>query len=298
MNSMLFSYAFPEYELSVLREFYDDLDGENWLWLADEEAYGIPWNFTGNPDPCTDRWQGIYCTCGTSSSYRFQNHYSKYASYGYTDFIATYYSDTESFSVPEIASVNACNVEKLNLAGYGLSGTIPNTLSNLTLLQGLRLADNSIEGTVNAYLWNLTSLEVLTLDKNLFTGDIPYRTESITQLAFWNLNANHFEGSVPASVCSNVGLKLLSMADNTGLTGSLPDCLGDLTQMETFYAYRSSIGGSIPQSICNWDNIVYFALQKVSLTASSSTVLLLQKHCSSLKCTKTISLAQFRIVFA
>lgn len=62
-------YLFPESELTALQIFYNETHGDDWIYdAADNEAY---WNFTAISDtynPCTAKWEGVYCTSDCQDS--------------------------------------------------------------------------------------------------------------------------------------------------------------------------------------------------------------------------------------
>ena len=48
----------PPSELSALEDLYYATGGADWDWGKGPTA-GAEWNFTGNPNPCSDNWQGV-----------------------------------------------------------------------------------------------------------------------------------------------------------------------------------------------------------------------------------------------
>ncbi|KAK8992724.1 hypothetical protein V6N11_048794 [Hibiscus sabdariffa] len=61
----------------------------------------------------------------------------------------------------------------LNLSSSGLTGNIPQILSNLTSIQNLDLSYNSLTGSIPEFLSQLPSLKSLNLSGNNLTGTIP-----------------------------------------------------------------------------------------------------------------------------
>ncbi|KAL0384207.1 UNVERIFIED_CONTAM: protein disulfide-isomerase SCO2 [Sesamum radiatum] len=60
----------------------------------------------------------------------------------------------------------------LNLTGFGLSGSLPQSISKLTALKDLLLGDNKLSGNIPD-LSSLKSLEILHLENNQFEGLVP-----------------------------------------------------------------------------------------------------------------------------
>ena len=63
-----------------------------------------------------------------------------------------------------------------------MSGTIPATLTNLTLLRTLKLADNRLVGNLPAQVGKLRSLELLDVYNNSMDGDVPASIREMTNL--------------------------------------------------------------------------------------------------------------------
>ena len=64
-------------------------------------------------------------------------------------------------------------VNRLNLDGKGLDGTISSELGGLSMLTYLNLRSNELNGEIPEELGILTNLRVLNLHSNRLSGDIP-----------------------------------------------------------------------------------------------------------------------------
>ena len=73
-------------------------------------------------------------------------------------------------------------VTGLNLAGNGLTGSIPSDVLNLTQLTSLNLSDNELEGSIPVVLGDLSNLETLDLSQNDFGGQPPAALANLTNL--------------------------------------------------------------------------------------------------------------------
>lgn len=110
----------------------------------------------------------------------------------------------------------------LDLDDCVFTGTVPESIGTLLNLEELRLNDNILEGPLPDLFWNLKFLRVLELQKNLFTGTI---SQSI-----WSLGPS---------------LEDLRIGDNE-LTGTLSTQIGNLRNLERFWAYSNQLTGKIP----------------------------------------------------
>jgi hypothetical protein len=54
-------------------------------------------------------------------------------------------------------------------------------------------------------------------------------------------NGDHGQGALPK-------LQVLALTDNPGLTGTLPDAWGGMTEMTKLYLYKNNLDGSLPAS--------------------------------------------------
>ncbi|XP_073287006.1 probable LRR receptor-like serine/threonine-protein kinase At1g67720 [Primulina huaijiensis] len=86
-------------------------------------------------------------------------------------------------------------VISLNLTGFGLSGSLPASISNLTALRLLLLGDNSLSGSLPD-LRALQSLEILHLENNQIEGPFPNSLAELPNLLEAFLQNNRFNGSI------------------------------------------------------------------------------------------------------
>ena len=113
----------------------------------------------------------------------------------------------------------------LDLDDCVFTGTVPSSIGALFNLEELRLNDNILEGPLPDLFWNHDNLRVLELQKNLFTGAI---SKSIFSLG--------------------ASLEDLRIGDNE-LTGTIPTQIGNLRNLERFWAYTNQLTGKIPTQI-------------------------------------------------
>jgi len=90
-------------------------------------------------------------------------------------------------------------VVRLHLWSWGLAGTIPDSLGNLTNLEELNLTFNSLAGTIPDSLGNLTNLRILELRDNDLTGTIPASLGNLRNLQLLYLWDNNLTGAIPDS---------------------------------------------------------------------------------------------------
>lgn len=74
------------------------------------------------------------------------------------------------------------SLRKMDMSGNKLDGPIPESFSNLDLLESLDLSDNSLSGNLPEGIGNLPNLQSLFLGNNDFTGPVPASYSGISDL--------------------------------------------------------------------------------------------------------------------
>ncbi|MEK6221029.1 MAG: hypothetical protein N2D54_02150, partial [Chloroflexota bacterium] len=74
------------------------------------------------------------------------------------------------------------HVTEISITGNNLTGSIPNTIGNLSFLTSVGLWNNTLAGEIPASIGNLTSLTYLSLDSNNLSGNIPWELANLINL--------------------------------------------------------------------------------------------------------------------
>ncbi|KAL8512246.1 hypothetical protein ACS0TY_018627 [Phlomoides rotata] len=85
----------------------------------------------------------------------------------------------------------------IDLSSNNFEGTIPESITHLTVLRLLNLSYNNFSGTIPPALGSMTKLEELDLSSNQLRGGIPQALTNLTFLAVLNLSFNHLVGPIP-----------------------------------------------------------------------------------------------------
>ncbi|RHN66946.1 putative non-specific serine/threonine protein kinase [Medicago truncatula] len=120
----------------------------------------------------------------------------------------------------------------VDLSYNSFSGSIPHSWKNLSELEVLNLWSNKLSGEVPLNLSDWRQLQIMNLGKNEFSGNIPVGMPQ--NLVVVILRANQFEGTIPQQLFNISYMFHLDLAHNK-LSGSVPKCVDNLTDMVTFH---------------------------------------------------------------
>ncbi|GMP25000.1 hypothetical protein CsSME_00002067 [Camellia sinensis var. sinensis] len=142
------------------------------------------------------------------------------------------------------------HVKSLNLSGFGISGTLNDSVPNLCRLPHLLsidLSGNNFTGSLSLMLGNCSQLNTILLNDNAITGPIPpeiFHSNS-KQLLKLDLGFNFLSGTVPPEVGLCTNLEYLGLYDNF-LTGQIPSQLFSLENLRFLYLSTNNFTGALP----------------------------------------------------
>ncbi|XP_062007600.1 putative receptor-like protein kinase At3g47110 [Rosa rugosa] len=168
-------------------------------------------------------------------------------------------------------------VAELNLSYFGLVGTIPPELGNLSLLVDLDIQNNSFQGTLPDELTRLRRLKFINLGYNKFMGVIPSWFGSLSKLQGFMLFGNQFASSIPAAIFNLSALQIFNLSHNQ-LSGrisreirnlttlkainldynnfiEIPNEIGTLNQLEELFVQNNALKGPIPMVVFNMSSL-------------------------------------------
>lgn len=149
---------------------------------------------------------------------------------------------------------NLSNLRYLNIYqdtlyfGQGrLTGPLPASLGNLSLLENLYITNQDLSGSIPATLGNLTKVRDLNLSGNRLSGELPVL--NLPVLEYLILNGNELstfaegQGSCPM-------LKRIELQDNR-LAGNLPSAFGNFPELQSLNL-SGNLLETLPPEIENW----------------------------------------------
>ncbi|KAK6119098.1 hypothetical protein DH2020_047141 [Rehmannia glutinosa] len=160
----------------------------------------------------------------------------------------------------------------LLLENNQLTGSIPSTVGLVRTLEVVRLDRNSLSGSVPQSLNNLTTVQELFLANNKLTGPLPNLT-GMNLLNYVDMSNNSFDATdIPPWFSSLQSLTSLIM-ENTQIQGQLPVSLFSLFQLQTVL---------VGNPICNeGGNQNYCSIPQQSNSSYSTPA----ENCSPVSCT-------------
>ncbi|WVZ10113.1 hypothetical protein V8G54_014643 [Vigna mungo] len=181
------------------------------------------------------------------------------------------------------------NLREFLVGGNHISGSIPTSIANSSVLQTLDVGTNHLEGQVPSlgklqYLWflslysnnlgdnttkdldflkslaNCSKLEVVSISYNSFGGSLPnFMGNLSTKLSQLYLGGNHISGKVPAEIGNLVSLTILTMEINH-FEGVIPATFGKFQKLQKLELSRNKLTGDIPDFIGNLTQLYYLGM--------------------------------------
>jgi len=171
------------------------------------------------------------------------------------------------------------NLEKLDVIGIGLRGSIPKEIGLLSKLAYLGLRSNSLVGELPPSLGNLKRLEYIDISFNNIHGSIPSSLGNLTQLEYLYMSNNYIQGSIPLELGFLNNLQKIDLSHNR-LSRNLPIFLTNLTQLQYIEISNNFLTGSLPS---NFDQLTKLKTLRLKNNFISGTFSISMKNLSHLE---------------
>ncbi|XP_062011659.1 probable LRR receptor-like serine/threonine-protein kinase At1g53430 [Rosa rugosa] len=176
-----------------------------------------------------------------------------------------------SGSIPkEIGDI--ATLTELLLEDNQLEGPLPQNLGSLSSLNRLLLSANNFTGTIPESFGNLKNLTDFRIDGSRISGKIPTFIGKWTKLDRLDMQGTSMEGPIPSTISLLTKLTQLSISDLNGSSMHFPK-LEDLKILKTLILRNCSITDSIPDYIGDMTNLKILDLSFNKLTGEVPTTL-------------------------
>ncbi|KAH7846601.1 hypothetical protein Vadar_015941 [Vaccinium darrowii] len=245
----------------------------NLLRNSTDQSY-FPWNSTRDPDPCS--WGGVTCNSNNSFITRFSFNYFSLSDSDFLpvlcqidtlELIDLSYHQLRSLPSEFMTSCgNLSGLRELDFRRNSLFGPLPN-FHGFLKLEKLDLSGNMLSGTISLQMDGLVSLKILRLGYNQFTGSVPTHLGKSMVLELLDLNSNRFGGEISEEIANYSNLTAIGLSANN-LSGSIPDRFGELPNLQFLILSSNSLSGGISSDLLSQSNLGTVDLSDNSLEGS------------------------------
>ncbi|KAF7830961.1 putative receptor-like protein kinase [Senna tora] len=154
----------------------------------------------------------------------------------------------------------------LDLSSNGLFGQIPISIGNLSKLVELYLNHNNLEGKIPSSIGNCKNLQIWDVSENKLSEDIPLQVFGLSSLSkLLNLSSNYFTGSLPQEISNLHNIDALDLSKNH-LSGEIPSAIGGCLSLEFLYLQENFFEGKIPSSLSSLKGLLVLDLSQNNLS--------------------------------
>jgi Leucine-rich repeat (LRR) protein len=224
-------------DLAALLSFYNGLDGANW-----DNNNGWAEGAEGtNCDPCS--WYGVECENGRVVCIDLD---------GSADCLGNSNGGNGlSGDLPEELS-QLTELRRLFLS-YNEVSSIPASWSSLTQMERFRIDHAALQQTLPSFIGQWTNLQILDLSFNTLGGNIPASWSNLVNLQECYLGTNNLSGSLPTLPASWPGIVQLSLGNNS-FTGGIPTEWTTLNLIGLDVS-NNNLSGEIPSGFGSMTNL-------------------------------------------
>ncbi|XP_026380196.1 probable leucine-rich repeat receptor-like protein kinase At1g35710 [Papaver somniferum] len=154
------------------------------------------------------------------------------------------------------------NLRILELYENPLEGPIPSSIGNLKMLQTLDLAYVNLNSSIPDELGLCTNLTYLGLASTNLQGSLPPSMASLIQLTELGVSSNQLSGEIQPYLLSNWTQLISLQLQNNSFTGTIPNEVGLLRNLNLLYMYKNKLSGPIPSEIGNLSNLIELDLSE------------------------------------
>lgn len=172
-------------------------------------------------------------------------------------------------SLPDFSSSKQ-DLSSIQVSNNQLTGTLPDNWSNLPAISYIDVSNNQLTGTLpNSWIANMPDLSSLYLDNNTGLAVPLADWTNWTKLKILDLGRDELSGSLPTSWGTNKpDLTVVYLGSGKGITGSIPDSWGSLSNLTVLDIGDNQISGNVPDSFYKLTNLKNFQYGENHITSS------------------------------
>ena len=136
-------------------------------------------------------------------------------------------------------------LEKLQLSGTEIKGSLPNDIGNLSHLRVLSVGETRVSGSIPASITKLRKLWFLDLEALNLHGHISLFL-NLTKIEYLHLSSNDIKGEIPKDIGHRWPIIRELLLQSNDIQGPIPRSIGLLSRLETFNVARNKLRGKIP----------------------------------------------------
>ncbi|CAO2822405.1 unnamed protein product [Amaranthus hypochondriacus] len=158
-------------------------------------------------------------------------------------------------------------LEEMDLSNNRFTGSIPKASGRIfESLNDLDLSKNDLSGDIPPEMGLFSSLRYLNLSWNNLHSRIPPEIGYLQNLTVLDLRDSALYGLIPGDLCdSSSSLSILQLDDN-GLSGPIPDEIGNCASLHLLSLSHNDLNGSIPSSMSMLKNLEILRLESNELS--------------------------------
>jgi Leucine-rich repeat (LRR) protein len=157
------------------------------------------------------------------------------------------------------------HVLEIDLHDFGLRGTIPSDIWELSQVSTLRFSFNAVSVSFQG-IANAKALRILDMG-HCHLRNLDGMQEAPQGLAEIHLSANQFEATLPREIFELTGIVYQLFLNNNHFSGRLSSEIGKLTHLRQFYLGGNTFTGRIPSEIGLLTNLIGLGLRSNSFTS-------------------------------
>jgi Leucine-rich repeat (LRR) protein len=160
-------------------------------------------------------------------------------------------------------------LRQLQISVNDLSGTIPASLANITMLNVISCVYNQFEGSLPDEFAKLQNLQILYLGANQLSGRFPRAIMNLSALTNLSLGLNQFHGEVPPDLGKKLRNLLLLELPVNFFQGQIPPSLTNASNLYYIEISRNNFSGVVPSTIGRLNKLEMLNLEYNQLQAES-----------------------------